>query len=693
MARAENTELIDNFEQFYRRYYSDEIGRLAQNYPIDQRSLHIDWTDLYRYDSDLADDFLSQPEQLREYAEEALRLYDLPVDINLGQAHVRVENLDKTTDIHEIRSRHLHTLVAVEGTVERASGVQSQLQETAFECQRCGTLTYMVQGGEQEPHECQGCERQGRFQINYDRSEFVDAQTLVVKQRPADATTDDGVSIEVRIEDDLAGEVTAGDTVTATGVLHMLDSDGRMDATVPDKYLSGVSIRPRPDDSYSLEISDDDKKDIVELSQTDDIYERMVGSYAPRVYGYDQAKLAIILQLFSGVTKHLPDDSRIRGSIHVGLIGDPGTAKSRLLDYAGRLAPRTVSASGTGSSSVGLTASMERISGGQETWAVKAGTLPLADHGLARLDDLGKFSSDERKALESVLEEQTVEISKASVQKELQARAAVLAAANPKYGRFDQYEPIGEQVDLEPGLISQFDLLFTVTDQPDEQHDERLADHVLQANYAGELHTQRSEMSAPTITETEVEEAAEQVAPEIDPDLLRKHIAYARRNCFPTMTNEAKDTIEDFYVDLRTKGADEDAPVPVTARKLEALVRLSEASARVRLSDEVEKEDAERAVKITRSCLQDIGVDPETGQFDADVVETGTSKSERDRMKNLKQIIAEIEDNHQEGAPIEKVKERSHEIKIERESFEDEIDHLKHKGEVYEPSTDHLRTT
>ncbi len=133
MARAVDTELIDHFEQFYRRYYSDEIGQLAQNYPNEQRSLYIDWTDLYRYDSDLADDYLSQPEQLQEYAEEALRLYDLPVDVSLGQAHVRVQNLGETTNIRDIRSRHVNTLVAVEGTVERALEVRSELQEGAFE--------------------------------------------------------------------------------------------------------------------------------------------------------------------------------------------------------------------------------------------------------------------------------------------------------------------------------------------------------------------------------------------------------------------------------------------------------------------------------------------------------------------------------------------------------------------------------
>jgi len=693
MARAENTELIDTFEQFYRRYYSDEIGELAQNYPNEQRSLYIDWTDLYRYDADLADDFVSQPEQLREYAEEALRLYDLPVDVSLGQAHVRVHNLGETTEISDIRSRHVNTLIAVEGTVERASEVQSKIQEAAFECQRCGVLTYIPQSGSerQEPHECQGCERQGPFQINFDQSEFVDAQTLIVKRRPANATTGDGVSIEVHIEDDIAGEITAGDTVTVTGVLHLLGDDQRTDATLGDKYLDGLSVTIKDDRYLDLDITDGDKREIVELSNKADIYEQMVDSYAPTVYGYDQEKLAIILQLFAGVTKHLPDESRIRGDLHVGLIGDPGTAKSRLLDYAGRLAPRTVAVSGSGSSSVGLTASMERTSNGSDTWAVKAGALPLADRGLARLDDLDKFHSEERGTLGSVLEDQTIEVNKASVQTTLKARTAVLAAANPKYGRFDQYEPIGEQVDLEPGLISQFDLLFVVTDQPDERHDERVAERILQANYAGELNTQHSEMDAPNVSDAKIRNQVEQVAPEIDPELLRKYIAYARRNCFPTMTDAAIETIKDFYVDLRSKGADEDAPVPVSARKLESLVRLAEASARVRLSDEVVEEDAERAIMITRSCLQDLGVDPESGSSNGDSTVTELS---REDIKSIKHLMAEMEEDYEEGAPVEEVLEAGTEMfDLSENRFEHEIDKLKQKGEVYEPSTDHLRTT
>ncbi|MFC4448617.1 minichromosome maintenance protein MCM [Halorussus aquaticus] len=698
MARAENTELIDNFEQFYRRYYSDEIGELAQNYPNEQRSLHVDWTELYRYDSDLADDFVSKPEQLREYAEEALRLYDLPVDVSLGQAHVRIENLDQQTDIREIRARHVNTLVSVQGIVRKATDVRPKIQEAAFECQRCGTLTYIPQssGDFQEPHECQGCERQGPFQINFDQSEFVDSQKLRIQESPEGLRGGETPkSLDVHIEDDITGDVTPGDHVKVTGILHLEQQGSEQDkSAVFDVYMDGISVTIEDEEFEEMDITDEDKKEIVELSQEEGIYEQMVDSMAPAIYGYDEEKLAMILQLFSGVTKHLPDESRIRGDLHMLLIGDPGTGKSQMISYVQNIAPRSVYTSGKGSSSAGLTAAAVRDDFGDgQQWTLEAGALVLADKGIAAVDELDKMAPDDRSAMHEALEQQKISVSKAGINATLKSRCSLLGAANPKYGRFDQYEPIGEQIDLEPALISRFDLIFTVTDQPDEEEDKRLAEHILQTNYAGQLNTQRTEMSAPNISQAEVDNETQEVAPAIEPDLLRKYIAYSKRNCFPTMTDEAMERIRDFYVDLRTKGADEDAPVPVTARKLEALVRLAEASARVRLSDEVKIEDAERSVRITRSCLQDIGVDPETGQFDADVVETGQSKSQRDRIKNLKQLIGEIEEDYEEGAPVDEVMARADEIGMEQSKAEHEIDKLKQKGEVYEPSTDHLRTT
>jgi replicative DNA helicase Mcm len=287
----------------------------------------------------------------------------------------------------------------------------------------------------------------------------------------------------------------------------------------------------------------------------------------------------------------------------------------------------------------------------------------------------------------------SISVSKAGINATLKSRCSLLGAANPKYGRFDQYEPIGEQINLEPALISRFDLIFTVTDQPDEEEDANLAEHIIQTNYAGELHTHRTETNTSNFTEEEVDTVTEEVAPTIEPDLLRKYIAYAKRNCFPTMTEEAKGEIQDFYVNLRARGSDEDAAVPVTARKLEALVRLAEASARIRLSDTVEQEDAARAVDIVRYCLEDIGMDPETGEFDADMVETGTSKSQRDRIKDLLSLIQTIEEEYDEGAPVDVIIERAEEAGMESSKAEHEIEQLKQKGEVYEPQTDHLRTT
>ncbi|WP_254839879.1 LAGLIDADG family homing endonuclease [Natronomonas marina] len=301
-------------------------------------------------------------------------------------------------------------------------------------------------------------------------------------------------------------------------------------------------------------------------------------------------------------------------------------------------------------------------------------------------------NSEDRSAMHEALEQQSISVSKAGINATLKSRCSLLGAANPKYGRFDQYEPIGEQIDLEPALISRFDLIFTVTDQPDEEEDANLAEHIINTNYAGELHTHRENTATSNVTQEEVDNVTEDVEPDIDSELLRKYIAYAKRNCFPTMTEEAKKEIRDFYVDLRAKGQDEDAPVPVTARKLEALVRLSEASARMRLSDTVEAEDASRVIDIVRSCLQDIGVDPETGEFDADVVETGQSKSQRDRIKNIKTLISEVEEEYDEGAPREEVLDRAEETGMERSKAEHEIEKLRQKGDVYEPQTDHLRT-
>jgi replicative DNA helicase Mcm len=700
MAQAGNQDLTERFIQFYRNYYREEIGTLAQRYPNEQRSLYIEYDDLYQFDRDLAEDFRTKPEQMREYAEEALRLYDLPADVSLGRAHVRIENLPESIDIRGIRVHddHIGKLVSIKGIVRKATDVRPKVTEAAFECQRCGTMTYIPQsdGGFQEPHECQGCERQGPFRVNFDQSEFVDSQKLRIQESPEGLRGGETPqNIDVDIVDDITGKVSPGDHVTCVGVLHIEQVEqGNEKSAIFDLYMDGVSIAIEDEEFEDMDITEADKREIIELSNREDIYDAMVESIAPAIYGYEEEKLAMILQLFSGVTKHLPDGSRIRGDLHMLLIGDPGTGKSQMISYVENIAPRSVYTSGKGSSAAGLTAAAVRDDFGDgQQWSLEAGALVLADKGIAAVDELDKMDSSDRSAMHEGLEQQKISVSKAGINATLKARCSLLGAANPKYGRFDQYEPIGEQIDLEPALISRFDLIFTVTDSPDPEHDSRLAKHIIKTNYAGEINTQREELASSEFTPEQVAEVTQEVAPEIDAELLRKYIAHAKRSCFPTMTEEAKELIEEFYVDLRSKGADEDAPVPVTARKLEAMVRLAEASARLRLSDTVEREDADRATNIVESCLKDIGIDPETGQFDADVVETGTSKSQRDRIKNIKGLIADIEEEYQEGAPVDEVLDRAGEIGMDPGKAEQEIEKLRTKGEVYEPQQGHLRTT
>jgi len=330
MARADDTELIDRFEEFYRSYYRNEIGELAQKYPNEQKSLYVDWQDIYRFDPDLADDFRNKPQQLREYAEEALRLYDLPVDVSLGQAHVRVQDLPQTTDIREIRSDHRGMLIQVQGIVRKATDVRPKITTAAFECQRCGTLSRIPQDGDfQEPHECQGCERQGPFRINYDQSEFIDAQKLRVQESPEGLRGGETPqNIDVNIEDDITGEVTAGDHVSVSGILKLEQQGGdREKSPMFDIYMEGMTVEIEDEQFEEMDITDEDKKEIVELSNTPDIYERMEGAIAPSIYGFEMEKRAMIFQLFSGVTKFLPDESRTRGDLHILLVGDPGTGK------------------------------------------------------------------------------------------------------------------------------------------------------------------------------------------------------------------------------------------------------------------------------------------------------------------------------------------------------------------------------
>jgi len=699
MVHPNDTELIDKFKEFYRNNYRREIGELAQQYPRQKRSLYIDWEDLHQFDPGLADDIRSKPNQLIEYAEEALRLYDLPADVSLGRAHVRVKNLPETIDIGKIRADHRGSLIAVEGIVRKATDVQAKITDTAFECQRCGTLSRIPQSGAdfQEPHECQGCERKGPFRINHGQSEFVDSQTIFLEESPEHLRKKDAPdNIEVTIEDDLAGVATAGDHVTVTGTI-TLDQQGsqRNPSATFDASIEGLSVEVADEHSPSVSLADDETESLVQLSNDPDLYDRLVASVAPSVPGYETEKLALALQLFGGVSKIYDDGTSVRGTIHSLFVTDPGTVFERLLKSAANASPRAIEVSGSETTGPGLTAAATPTSNsqGDSPWTLEAGPLVFADGGHAVLTGIDDFGQKPMNGLETVLTQQAVSVSKATETATFPARTSIMATARPKYGRFDAYEPIAEQGDLPEDVLGAFDLVFTVFDQPDKEKDVERAEATIQANYSGEVKTNQGASSFSDHSPEEAQEIIDEVTPDIDQHRLRDYVAYARRNCYPVLTDEAKDIIRDFYISARVTAGEQDTAVPVSEQSLESLIRLAEASARARLSDHVEQADAERAIDIARYYLSDLGLAPEKAEYDAEMIDIGESDADRDLDDHLLAIIKAIEKKYDEGAPVGVVIEHAEEAGIEPSKAEYAVEQLKQKGKVYEPRTEHLRTT
>jgi len=681
---------IIKWQEFIRSRYWDDLLELADSYP-DKRSLKILFSDLDKFDPDFAEELLENPEQILEAAHAAMLELDLPMDVFLDGAHVRITELPRHYKTRELRSDHIGKLLAIEGLVRTATEVRPKIVSAAFQCQRCGHTFFREQTGtkfEDQNLKCQNqaCDRGGPFKLLLAQSKFVDAQKIRVQESPEDLRGGaQPQTLDVELEDDLAGKIFPGDRVTVNGILksYQRSTPQQGKSTYFDLFHKGISVEMTEQEFEEIDISPEDEAIILEMSRDPEIYGRVRKSIAPSIFGYDDVKEALGLQLVSGFEKHLPDGARIRGDIHILLVGDPGIAKSQLLRYMTKISPRGIYTSGKSSTSAGLTATAVKDELGDGRWTIEAGALVLADKGIAAVDEMDKMNNEDKSALHEAMEQQTISVAKAGVMATLKSRCSLLAAANPKMGRFDKYEPISPQINLTPALMSRFDLIFVLTDDPDTKRDSAIAEHILKSNYAGELSTQKA--WNPQISQEDIDAALTVIMPEIDPELLRKYVAYARKKIFPTLTDEAKSYFMNYYVNLRTQGQDSSKPVPVTARQLEALIRLGEASARLRLSNKVTLEDAQRVVKILDSCMRKVGVDPETGFLDADIIASGTSKSTRDRTKSVMDIIKDVSKEHQGPAPRDAVLDRAEELGIDRAKAEEIIDRLRRDGSVFEP--------
>lgn len=678
MAETAASPYVSQLEEFLEKRYRRELDKLAGVFPQD-KSLNIDYRKLDEYDADLADELIERPDAIIDAAKKAVA--SLGILTNQGTElapNIRFFGLPQETKllVRGISSEHINKLVSLDGVINKITEVRPRLLKAAYECRHCGRVYHIIQSEEKkvEPTIC-ACQRKD-FQLIKEQSVFVDNQKAQV-QEPLELLRggEQAERLDVILVDDLTQDLAAGDKIALTAIVRIRPP--KFQGTVYELFLEAVHVEKIEREFEEIEISEADMKRIEEMSRDPKIYEKIVRSISPSIYGYDEIKEAIALQLFGGTpSKVLPDGAKIRSEFHILLIGDPGTAKSRLLQYVKTLAPKGIYVSGKSATGGGLTAIAEKDeSFGEGGWTMKAGALVLAAGGMAMIDEFDKMNDDDRSAMHEAMESGTISVAKAGIVTQFKANASILAAANPKMGRFDPSDLPAQQFNIPVTILSRFDLIFPVRDEVDTARDHEIAKHILVAH-------QTSSLRVSGRVDEKVLEAERLIKPVIDPETLRKYFAYARKNVKPVLTKEAMERIELFYTELRQLGKSQ-GTIAITPRYLEALVRLAEASAKGRLNEAVELEDAERSVRLMRFCLKGIGMDPETGRFDIDIIATGQSKSRVDRARAIVRIISKL--NAQNG-------EATHEAILEEAKLQgvdtnlnETLALLKKNGDVYEP--------
>jgi replicative DNA helicase Mcm len=663
------TELIQKFHDFFQQsYYTDLVEQSRKG----QKWLHVNFTDLSKFDPDIADTLLEMPDEVLKAAEIAIEQFDVPG----GQAAakgftVRFTNLPDSSSlmIRNVRSVHLNKFHSVEGIVRQKSDVRPQVTEARFECPSCGNTISMLQLDNKfkEPSRC-SCGRKGKFRLL--SKTLVDAQSLVLEEVPEQLDGGEQPKrLKVFLKNDLVSTLSEkrtnpGSRIILAGIIKEVPIITRSGAqsTVFDLLFEANSVFGVQEEFSDIKITPEEEQRIKELSQDPAIIRKLVNSIAPSIYGHEQVKEALLLQLFGGVRKKHDDGVVRRGDIHVLLVGDPGAAKSQMLKRMSLVAPKARYVTGKGASGAGLSATVvkdEFLQG----WSLEAGALVLANKGHCMIDELDKMAKEDGWAMHEALEQQSVTISKANIQATLRCETTVLAAANPKFGRFDPYETVANQIDLAPTLINRFDLIFPIKDIPDAKKDEKLASFML------ELHKNNIE------------------TPPLTTEFLRKYIAYARKNIVPKLTDAAIEELKEYFVKMRASaGSGASARVvPISARQLEGLVRLSEASAKLHLRDKVLKKDAKKAVELLEYCLRQVAMDEETGQIDIDRIATSVPASQRNKIVTVKEVIAELENKVGKVIPIEDIVKEAQSKGLNESEIEDIIQKLKKSGDIFEP--------
>jgi len=656
-------------EDFFKIYYWDDVLDLARMWP-EQKSLNIDSTVFSKFNIEMWDLLFDDPDKVLSELDEGLKNMSIPVPIDDNwNPTVRISGIEKPMRVRDIRTEKINKLITVSGLVQKISEVWPRITIAQFECQRCSYVTEIHQVGYKftEPLECENemCGRKGPFKLLLSTSKMVDTQKLRLQESPEDLNGgEQPQTIDVQIDGDITGVVLPGNRVTITGILRAFQKTNNNQKTTQfEMMLEGGYVNIN-DTETDIEITDEDHRHIIEMSKKNNVVDELVKGFASSIYGYEIIKESLLAAAVSGGNILRPDGTIQRGYAHVLICGDPSTAKSTLLANVKQLIPRSQLATGDGSTRAGLTAAVIRDDFYGSKWSLEAGSLVLSDRSVAIIDELDKMRDEDVPKLNTVLSSSTIHINKAGINCTLWARCPVLCAMNPKAGRFDRFESISEQVNIRPDTLSRFDLIFTMFDTPTPKIDEKITDILVGAwsnNHTVDIN---------------------QI------DIIRKYISIARQIKDVELLPRALDKIKSYYLGLRGGYNPSDDVVSITTRNLEALIRLTRSEAKLRLSNTADVVDAERAIKLIDASMRETSLD-ESGELDSSIVETGISKSQRDKAKLIRDIIKEL----QKDGPVKyaDIAIRVDDQGMTAEELEHTIKHMKKEGAIFEPSGGCLR--
>ena len=683
MADALIEAIKTRFDDFFERYYRTQIEDLIISFP-DKRSISVDFNDLSKYDPELANELTARPDVILEGANASLRGKLGDIDIGDSDVHARFFNQNINTPlVMDVGSSYIGKMIKLDSLIVKRSEISPKAKIDAYKCMNCGFINKFRAGKDEVVDVCSNpsCRKKALKQTPED-SVFVNLQKIAV-QDPLEKLKGNSPTwqLEVWMEDDLVNTVIPGDIIELTGILRIRprrNQRGKVETSLYTMFLEAVSIIPKQKEFAELQINEEEERHIMELAKDPKIFERIAKSIATSIYGHDEIKQAVALQLFGGTPgKRLVDGGIIRADMHILLIGDPGSAKTRILQSVSRLVPKGIYVSGKSVTGGGMTAIAERDDFSEGGWVLKAGALVLGSGGTVCIDEFDKIGDEDRASLHEALESQTISVAKAGIIATFNARTAVLAAANPKYGRFDPHTYPAQQFDIPPTLLSRFDLIFPIKDEMDPERDKNIARYILQQH----------EAAGAMIAEKEFVNVEK---PPIDSELLRKYIAYAKKHVMPRLSEGASKKIQEYYIDLRQIGMRSGA-VAITPRQIEGLVRMAEGSAKTRLSDTVELIDAERAILLSEYMLKTLTVDT-GGRRDIDTLLTGMPREKVDKLNSMTSIIRKLEtDSNGQGARYQLIIEEAAKVGMDEPTAKKYLEELERSGDVFSPKSGIVR--